>query len=184
MFLFKLISKGSIGRGNMVELLTTYNLSQILIFIVLLAGAFKAISNFLDWLKNKRKTDTLKDMKPEELEKQIKQESLEREQQISKMETKHLKDIENLQEQIGGVATQVSKLTDKIDLLIESDKDDIKAFITREYHYFCEQKGWIDDYSMDCIEKRYDHYVEEKGNSFIQQLMSALRALPRKPPRN
>ena len=89
-----------------------------------------------------------------------------------------------MRQQISGVATQVSNLTDKINLLIESDKDDIKAFITQQYHYFCEQKGWIDDYSMDCIEKRYSHYVEEKGNSFVKQLMEQLRALPRKPPKN
>ena len=84
-----------------------------------------------------------------------------------------------MHQQIAAVATQVSNLTNKIDILVESDKDDIKAFITREYHYFCEQKGWIDDYSMDCIEKRYSHYVEEKGNSFVKTLMNEIRQLPK-----
>ena len=67
-----------------------------------------------------------------------------------------------------------------MDTLTESDKDDIKAFITREYHYFVEQIGWIDDYSMDCLEKRYAHYVAYRGNTFVGELMKALRALPRK----
>ena len=83
----------------------------------------------------------------------------------------------------GGSRNDVEAFVNYVsDLLVESDKDDIKAFITREYHYFCEQKGWIDDYSMDCIERRYNHYLEERGNSFIAQLMEAIRALPRKKP--
>lgn len=168
----------------MVELLTTYDLSEILIFIVLLAVAFKAVSSFMDWARDKRKKITLKEMQPDELAKQIMQETEKREKQIQELDRKRERDSIELRQQISGVATQVSDLTNKINLLVESDKDDIKAFITREYHYFCEQKGWIDDYSMDCIEKRYGHYVEERGNSFVKQLMEQLRALPRKPPKN
>ena len=165
----------------MTELLTTYSLSEILMFLVTLAIAFKGVSSFLDWLRDKRKKVVLKELQPEELEKQIQQERKAREQQIVNIEKKREKDTQELHQQIAAVATQVSNLTNKIDILVESDKDDIKAFITREYHYFCEQKGWIDDYSMDCIEKRYSHYIEEKGNSFVGQLMTSLRALPRKP---
>ena len=166
----------------MVELLTTYDLKEILLFLVLLAAAFRAILSFLDWYREKRKKFTLDEMKPEELEKKIKQETENRQKEIKELELKREKDNQELRSQISGIATQVSNLSGKIDLLIESDKDDIKAFITREYHYFCEQKGWIDDYSMDCIERRYNHYLEERGNSFIAQLMEAIRALPRKKP--
>lgn len=168
----------------MVELLTTYDLSEILIFIVLLAVAFKAVSSFIDWARDKRRKVTLKEMQPDELAKQITQETSDREKQIQELKIQKEKEGAELRQQIVGIAAQVSSLTDKINLLVESDKDDIKAFITREYHYFCEQKGWIDDYSMDCIERRYNHYVEEKGNSFVKELMEHLRALPRKPPKN
>jgi len=168
----------------MVELLTTYELSEILIFIVLLAVAFKGVSSFIDWARDKRKKITLKEMQPDELAKQIAQETKERDKQIQELRIQREKEGAELRQQIVGIAAQVSNLTDKINLLVESDKDDIKAFITREYHYFCEQKGWIDDYSMDCIERRYSHYVEEKGNSFVKHLMEQLRALPRKPPKN
>lgn len=58
-------------------------------------------------------------------------------------------------------------LSCKIDMLIDSDKDAIKSYITREHHYFCYQIGWIDDFSLDCLERRYQHYHEEGGNSFI-----------------
>ena len=44
---------------------------------------------------------------------------------------------------------------------------------------FCYEKRQIDDYSLDCLEKRYTHYVEEGGNSFIHDLMEDIRALPK-----
>lgn len=69
-------------------------------------------------------------------------------------------------------------------MLIDSDKDDIKSYITREHHYFCYQIGWIDDFSLDCLEKRYRHYADEGGNSFIEGFMDELRALPKQAPQN
>ena len=78
----------------------------------------------------------------------------------------------------------LNDLSDKIDMLIDSDRDDIKSYITREHHYFCYQKKWIDDFSLDCCERRYQHYSDEGGNSFIGQFMEELRALPKQPPQS
>jgi hypothetical protein len=78
----------------------------------------------------------------------------------------------------------VANLTEKVDLLIASDKDAIKSYITEQYHYFVEQKGWIDDFSLDCLEKRFSHYLEENGNSFVESLMNQIRNLPRVPKLN
>ena len=74
-------------------------------------------------------------------------------------------------------------LSTKIDMLIDSDKDDIKSYITREHHYFCYKLGYIDDFSLDCIEKRFKHYSDEGGNSFIENFMKDLRALPIQSPK-
>ena len=64
-------------------------------------------------------------------------------------------------------------------ILLASDKDDIKSWITEKHHYFCYEKKVIDDYSLDCIEKRYQHYVDEGGNSYVATLMREIRALPK-----
>ena len=80
------------------------------------------------------------------------------------------------------VAKILNDLSAKIDMLIDSDKDDIKSYITREHHYFCYQVGWIDDFSLDCLERRYEHYADEGGNSFIEGFMNELRALPKQSP--
>ena len=76
------------------------------------------------------------------------------------------------------IMTRIKKITTAaINLLIESDKDSIKSFIVKEHHYYT-QIGWVDDYSLDAIERRYKHYQEEGGNSFVHTLMAELRALP------
>ena len=108
---------------------------------------------------------------------------------INKMKMKNMKKYENEKDlfaeleffktEVINTQKALEKMQKQIDLLIESDKDDIKAYITKEHHYFCYEKGWIDDYSLDCIEKRYGHYVEEKGNSFVKSLMIELRSLPK-----
>ena len=77
----------------------------------------------------------------------------------------------------------LNKLSEKIDVLIASDRDDIRSFITKEHHYFCYEKGWIDNFSLECLENQYSHYVDEGGNSFIKAFMEELRRLPKQNPK-
>ena len=148
----------------MLDLLSTFSIVEILIFIVLLAIAFKKVSDFIDWahgkLAAKFKKDQTKNKEKEEINTRL----------------------DNLETSVSKITDSVDKMTDKIDLLVASDKDDIKGYITREHHYFCYQKQWIDDYSLECIERRYNHYKEEGGNSFIKGFMEEIRALPKTPP--
>lgn len=74
---------------------------------------------------------------------------------------------------------EIQHLKENITNLTASDKDDIKAWITEKHHHFCYEIKYIDDYSLDCIEKRYAHYVDEGGNSFIRTLMEEIRNLPK-----
>ena len=97
-------------------------------------------------------------------------------------EAGHEKDINQNSEDIKMLIEMQKQQNKRIELLIDSDKDDIKAFITKEYHYFVERVGWIDDYSLDCLEKRFLHYQDENGNSFAEDLMSEIRRLPKHPP--
>lgn len=147
----------------MIELFKTFAPAQIITFIILFAVAFKQVVDFIDWARKKVQD---RDNKVQGA-------------QDEKDDTEQrLKDLESSYEEI---STILNSLNENVDLLIQSDKDAIKAFITKEHHYYCYQVGWIDDYNLDCLERRYDHYVEEQGNSFIEQLMEELRALPKKP---
>ena len=150
----------------MKELLATFSVGQIILFIVLIAIAFKEVFNFLDWISDKFKKRDSRTIKKHSEEEKLNER------------------LEELNTQLAYVTKTLNDIEKQVKILMESDKDDIKAFITREHHYFCYTKGWIDDFSLDCIEKRYNHYVEEEGNSFVLDLMKELRALPKQEPKN
>lgn len=152
----------------MKDLLNTFSIEQILLFIVMLAIAIKGISSWIDWAKSKAGRLIEKTNEKKEIQKSI--ESLTQSQQTMREE------IEFCQKQ---TKEAIGKIENSIDLLLASDRDDIKAWITQQHHYFCYQLGYIDDYNLDCIEKRYGHYEDEGGNSFVHDLMEEIRALPK-----
>ena len=141
----------------MLELLTTYSIVEIISFLVIFAGAIKGFVSFWDWAAARLKQVFKKENQRESDSEQIKK----------------------LTEQQKATDEKIEKIIDAIELLTQSDKDDIKAWITEKHHYFCYEKGQIDDYSLDCIEKRYQHYLDEGGNSYIATLMNEIRALPK-----
>jgi len=139
----------------MLELLQDYSITEIISFLIVFAGATKGFFTFWDWAAEKLRT-------------------------IFKKENQRLdnaKRIETLTEQQKKTDRDIQEILKSIQLLMQSDKDDIKAWITEKHHYFCYEKKYIDDYSLDCIEKRYTHYKDEGGNSFIDDLMMDLRRL-------
>lgn len=148
----------------MIQLLSNFSAHEVLMFIVMLAIAFKSVVDFIDWLKGK--INTHDDKTQEEYNSSQKDEEWRQ-----KVET-----------QMNEFSKTLSYLTTTVDLLKASDKDAIKSYITEKHHFFCYQKKWIDDYTLDCLERRYQHYVEENGNSFIKSLMAELRELPKEPP--
>ena len=141
----------------MDDLITNYSIEQIILFIVSLAVALKAVISFWDW-------------------------AVERLRKVFNKETKQEKkdeELEKLKEQQLKMHADMDNMMKSIQLLLDSDKDDIKAWITDKHHYFCYEKRYIDDYSLDCLERRYSHYIDEGGNHFIHQLMDEIRHLPR-----
>lgn len=151
----------------MNNLLTQFSIEQIILFIVALAAAIKAVATFWDWAIDKLRKVFNKENKEEQDKKDISKRITESEQKINELSNSY-KNTEQ----------QIQELNDLIQMLIQSDKDDIKSWITEQHHKFCYSKSrTIDAYSLDCIEKRYLHYKDEGGNSFIKDLMDDLRKL-------
>lgn len=73
------------------------------------------------------------------------------------------------------------KIETKLNDLTESDKNDIKGWIVEQYHRFYIDQGWIDAFSADTIDRRYNDYKKEGGNSYISTLMDRLHTLPMDP---
>lgn len=155
----------------MIELLATYSLAEILTFIITFALAIKGFVTFWDWAVE-RVRKIFKKESQKDKEKQL------LEERLLRGDIK-MKELTQQQEK---TKQQLDDINNKIDLLISSDRDDIKSYITKEHHFFVYNKRWIDDYSLDCIERRYNHYKEEGGNSFVKDLIDEIRELPKTPP--
>lgn len=140
----------------MKELFSKYSVDEVVMFIIMLALAIKGLISFIDWAHDRLKQYFNKETKVNSVEEQLKQ-IIENQQALS--------------DKVDGISAQV-------EILFNSDRDDIKAWITEKHHYFCYKLGYIDDFNLNCIEKRYEHYKEESGNSFVADLMADIRRLP------
>ena len=148
----------------MAELITNYSWSEIILFVIAFAAAIKGVVTFWDWGKDRLRKVYDKEDKIEEIKSLIVE------------NIKQMNEFSNIQAQ---TINEIQHLKENITNLTASDKDDIKAWITEKHHHFCYETKYIDDYSLDCIEKRYAHYVDEGGNSFISTLMEEIRNLPK-----
>lgn len=154
----------------MVELLSMYSVSEIMIFIIVLGLAIKELFTFIDWVRDRIKKYFNKEVDSKEILQKLEQKNKEQDERIDQ--------ILSFQTEI---SNQVTTILKQVQNLTVSDRDAIKAYITKEHHQFCYENGWIDDYSLDCLEKRFSRYKDEGGNSFVESLMEELRALPRQP---
>lgn len=152
----------------MDDLLTQYSLTDILVFLFVLITAIKTTMVSVEWLWERLSKIFKKQQKDIKNEEDFTKHVQESEKKIKELYELHEKTEQNL-----------NRIIDSIQLLINSDKDDIKAWITEKHHYYCYEKRHIDDYSLDCIEKRYTHYRNEGGNSFVEDLMRDIRRLPK-----
>lgn len=142
-----------------MEFLQKYGAGGVIQAIIIAGLAIKGFISFLEWIFPRLKKTIKRVDQPLQNEYNLKQQG----------------------KQIDSIKQSIDNLKEMIGILIQSDRDDIKAYITKQHHYFVYQKRWIDDYSLDCIEKRYNHYIKENGNSFIKSLMIQIRQLPKKP---
>ena len=152
---------------NIIEkLLTTYSVSELIIIFVAFALAIKGLITFYDWAADRVRKVFNKQSKQEQEKQEI----------LNKIDSQTER-IETLIGSMKKLSDENRALKNKLDVLFESDKDDIRAWITERHQYFM-SLGYIDDYSLDCLERRYQHYRDEGGNSYIKLLMEDLRKLP------
>lgn len=154
----------------MAELLSQYTIPQIILFIAALIFIVKGVQDTIDFFKNKYNQKFNKDYDAKAKEIRL--------EEFYEMAGEQHKEVMLEMEK---VSESVDHLSQRIDRLTESDMHDIKQFIVREYHYFVEQKKWIDDYSLDTILLRYADYKQEGGNSYIEMLIDEIKKLPKHP---
>ncbi len=89
--------------------------------------------------------------------------------------------ITKIETDIGSVSQtvnlQLGNFSEKIEFLLKSDMEDKKAYITDNYNKYFYRYKKIDMYTLETLEKVYDIYLQEGGDSFVQLMMSNLRKL-------
>ena len=164
----------------MIELFKHFTVDQIILYTIMLMFAIKGCLDFMDWVKTQYKKKFDKDYDQKEKEKEFKtfyDTCNNKDQELMNM-------YQNLEGKIDNLTTisnaRMEILEDKIDQLTTSNMHSIKSWIV-EKHHILTKKGWVDDFTMDSLEKRYTDYVNEKGNSYIGDLMDEIRELPHSP---
>lgn len=92
--------------------------------------------------------------------------------------SKHIRDTST---RVNDLSELIETLNDKTTLLIKSNKDSIKTEITDKY-YRALKEGYIEAQVLENLEKAYDIYIQENGNTYVSTVMSKLRELPNKAP--
>lgn len=93
----------------MLELFKTYSIDEIIMFILLLALAVKGILDLYDYFKSRFRKPIDKENNQKEKEEEI------------------LNKLEEHEESIGECKKCLNKILNTINILIESDRDDIKS---------------------------------------------------------
>ena len=164
----------------MIELFSTFSTSQIIIIVVMIALAVKELLSLLDFFTKR----TSEFFNKEQKKKDEKQEILDEIEKLNEAILRNEAEIQNTMQQLIEIREKSADLfaqqQEALDMLIKSDIDDIKSYIVKQYNTFMQQE-WIDPFSMDAIEKRFEHYQHEGGNSYVENLVEKLRQLPNHP---
>jgi hypothetical protein len=136
----------------METLLSNYSLDQIAMFLVLFCpavfGAYKFVLEVVQSLRAHFSKSLTAEQKQEEVY----------------LCSKEMKE-------------RMGKLEDICDTLLQSDRRRIRAEIVRQYQWFLRQ-GQIDLYSLDVIQRQFNSYQKEGGNTYVEHLIQELEELP------
>ena len=110
---------------------------------------------------------------------QVEEQNQEQENQAAMNEINE--NLKLILEKITAIENRLTNAESRLDKLTESDMHDIKAWIVDQYHKFYIGQGWIDAFSAETIDRRYEDYKDEGGNSYIDNLIAQLHTLSMDP---
>ena len=161
----------------MMDLINSFTPVQILTFSILGVCGVKGLWDMIDFFKNKYKEKFNTDVQKLNKEKELSEFFEDYKAQQEELKQQH----EEVNNKLDILTDSIVNLTQRVDRLTTSDKNDIKQYIVKEYHHFVEEQHWIDDYSLDAILQRFEDYKLEGGNSYVHTLVEEIKKLPKHP---
>lgn len=166
----------------MLDLLTSFTPGQIVVYGVILIIAIKGTWDVSDYFKGKYENKFNKDFMRKQKEKALE----ENYKTCAEQHQESVKLHNELKEQIDILSRTINEKFDdldkRLDQLNENDKHVIKQTLVKDYHYFVEEEGWIDDFNLDSILLLYSDYKKLGGNSYVHDLIDKIKDLPHQPP--
>lgn len=139
-----------------------------------ISGLKSSIANYVELYDNERRIINEKLDKLSETIEEDHNKSIEADQRLQEY-------IQNNAKKVDDLTLKMDTINKKTNLLIDSDKEGIKATITDKYYQAMRDK-YIEIHVLQSLESLYEKYLEEHGNTFIGGLMKDLRMLPHTPP--
>lgn len=163
----------------MIEFFSSYSLNQIIVFIIGFVIATKGFWDLIDYFKKKYEEKFNKDLAKKMKEEDLKNNYILSNQQHDEILEKYDLITNKIDTLNDNVNNRIDALEGKINILSDSNRNGIKAWLVETYYNSLEEE-YLDDFTKDLIERRYEDYKKLGGNSYIAQLVDKMRNIPTK----
>lgn len=163
-----------------MEALTTlfsqYSTESIILFIMAIAIAIKAVSELWEYFYNKLRKYFNYQTKKEQTYSDLME-------SISNLETSlstlRQKEIVSIYEKVDLSVKRNEEVKAQVSLITERLQETTRGHIIDKHHYFCYELRYIDDLSLQSLEREYLYYKASGGDTYVDGLMEDMRELPR-----
>lgn len=160
----------------LTNLFSQYSIESIIIFIMAIAIAFKAISELWEYFYNKLRKYFNYQTSKEQSHKEVIEGIEELKQEIVLLKKE---DISVLNKKVDMSIEKSDSLKNQMALVTERLQESSRSHIIDRHHYFVYEVKHIDELSLQSLEREYLYYKAAGGDTYVDRLMEEIRALPR-----
>lgn len=160
----------------LTALFSQYSIESIILFIMAIAIAIKAVSELWEYFYNKLRKYFNYQTKKEQTYSDLME-------SISNLETSlstlRQKEIVSIYEKVDLSLQRNDEVKAQVSLITERLQETTRGHIIDKHHYFCYELRYVDDLSLQSLEREYLYYKASGGDTYVDGLMEDIRELPR-----
>lgn len=165
--------------GELKELFSSYPLSELILLIVGVLTAGKALWTLAEFWLQKIDIHVGEKYKRQERWDKLSEKLDGLTQNLDAHIDNVSEKIDTLKKQNDQTHEHQEQLDRSLSLVQERLQESARSSLLDDHHKFCYEFKQIDDLSLQSIERRYLYYKTAGGDTFIDHLMEEIRELPR-----